>query len=254
LTFDGLPTEVQHNKSDQLFASNMDNGFDRLAAIKSIDDDTEGMATDVDFDSDPMLSSPGEAVTVGEGEPTKNPLARHPELRIVRRLQQVKNGVCWSYGEKEKHRILFKVKTKQAVKVQLHGISLYVEEMINKVIITVSAMTDNGTFGVFGTTSFSNVISDNPNSKLKTVKLFFNHPVQLPAGPKSENILLSVTLTGGSSAVGTGGAKVVFVRTRNGGSSEARKATVIFKTHSTKEGNLTTEEEGQIHSLIISIV
>jgi hypothetical protein len=249
LTFKGLPIEVHPEDSDQVLPSVVSNGS---SAIESIDDETESMTTDTDIDSDPMLSSPGEVVTVGEGEPTDNPLARSQEAMLVRRFQRVKNGASWNYGEKEKHRILFKVKTKQETKVHLHGISLYVEEMMDEVIISVSAMTDHGSFGVLGHKKFFNVSPNNQNSHFKTAKLFFEKPVKLLVGPKSDNFLITATLSGGSSAIGTGHAKAVRLTSKDE-SSETRKATVIFRTYSAKKENLTTEEEGQIPSIIISL-
>ena len=203
---------------------------------------------ETEYEHEHFMSTPGDIVTVDQ-EPNEQDahisLLESQELVKITRFPMVQDSIIQSYTEKEKHQILFKVSSENNSNVTMHGVTLYVREQISQVIVTVSQKTAGGSFGVVLTSNFSDVTSFESDS----VDLFFAKPLEL----LDQFYLLTASLTGGSSLLGTDGVSQIKVQGKNA-SGLTKLATVKFETYPGKQGKkVTNVEEGQIPGMILSV-
>ena len=120
-------------------------------------------------------------------------------------------------------------------------------------MINVSKKTRQGDFGTHYSENFTN-IGRSSNEEDSSPKLMFAREVHLQ---KSNEYLLVVSLTGGSSLVGIGGKDFIATRINDAaGEIESRNILFNFKTYRNwmdVEGRATNVEEGLVEQLMFSM-
>ena len=168
---------------------------------------------------------------------------------IVQRLPAQKKHEVWEHEKRQKHRIIFSVNED----IKLRGVGLLVNSPIQEIMINVSQKTRQGDFGTHYSEKFTNV-GKSLNEEDSTPKLMFARGVPLQ---KSNEYLLVVSLTGGSSSVGIGGKDVIATRINDAaGDIESRNILFNFKTYRNwmdVEGKATNVEEGLVERLMFSM-
>ena len=183
-----------------------------------------------------------------EKSKTKSPVVgclRH--LSSVQRLPLRQARKVWDHKEKQKHRLLFQT----SEHILLHGVGLLIDSVVPDIMINVCKKTAQDDFGSLYMEKFKNIqICSSANG---VTSLLFSKPVPLPR--HKENLLV-LTMTGGSSVVGSGGRNYVPVEIKGEGDEKTKQVLFTFMEYNHKnvvEGQCTTIENGLVERFLFTL-